>query len=31
VKIKLDFCCIPELFGIGKGTARGFGTVKIEE
>jgi hypothetical protein len=24
-------CCIPELFGIGKGTARGFGTVKIEE
>jgi hypothetical protein len=24
-------CCIPELFGIGKGTARGFGTVKIEK
>lgn len=22
-------CCIPELLGIGKGTARGFGTVKI--
>lgn len=23
-------CCIPDLCGIGKGTARGFGTVKIQ-
>ncbi|MCD8023672.1 MAG: DNA repair protein [Lachnospiraceae bacterium] len=24
-------CCIPELLGIGKATARGFGTVKLEK
>ena len=24
-------CCIPDLCGIGKGTARGFGTVKIQK
>ena len=23
-------CCIPDLCGIGKGTARGFGTVRIQ-